>query len=78
MMLKLSFVTAQPQPQQQLHTYQSYSLQPLFKSFLSLSLSEYRLQPADQLCCKPLRLHVNILWHAVRALQETEEQMLHT
>lgn len=28
-------------------THQSYSLQPLFESFLSLSLSENRLQPAD-------------------------------
>lgn len=52
-----------PQP-----THQSYSLESLFQSFLSLPLSENRLQPADELRSKPLRLHMDVLWHAVRAL----------
>lgn len=50
-------------------THQSNSLEPLFQSFLSLPLSENRLQPADELRCKPLRLYVDVLWHAVRALR---------
>lgn len=52
-------------------THQSYSLQPLFESFLCFSFSENGLQPADELCCKPLRLYVDVLWHAISALEET-------
>lgn len=48
--------------------HQSDSLEPLLQPFLSLPLPEDRLQPADELRSKPLRLHVDVLWHAVRAL----------
>lgn len=51
-------------------TYQSYSLQPLLQFLLSLALPQHALQPADQLCSKPLRLHVYILWNPVWALGE--------
>lgn len=61
-------VSQQPMTSRQACTHQSYSLQPFFESFLSLSLSENRLQPADELCSEPLRLYVDVLWHAVRAL----------
>lgn len=50
-------------------THQSYSLESLFQSFLSLPLSQDRLQPADELRSKPLRLYMDVLWHAVRALR---------
>lgn len=49
--------------------HQSDSLESLFQSFLSLPLSEDRLQPADELRSKPLRLYMDVLWHAVRALR---------
>lgn len=49
-------------------THQSNSLQSLLQSLLSLALSENRLQLADELRCKLLRLHMDVLWHAVRAL----------
>ncbi|TNN46180.1 hypothetical protein EYF80_043609 [Liparis tanakae] len=44
-------------------------VQPLLESFLSLSLSEDRLQPADELGCKPLRLYVDVLWHAMTDIE---------
>lgn len=57
-------------------THQSDSLESLFQSFLSLPLSENRLQPADELCSKPLRLYMDVLWHAVRALCTETRNML--
>lgn len=51
-------------------TYQSHPLQSLLEFLLSLPLPQYALQFADQLCGKPLRLHVYVLWNPVCALGE--------
>ena len=50
-------------------TYQSHSLQTLLQLLLRLSVPQHAFQPADQLCGKPLRLHVHVLWNPVWALR---------
>ena len=49
-------------------THQPDSLQPLLESLLGLPLPQNGLQSANEIRCKPLGLHVDVLWHAVRAL----------